>query len=48
MSTVQPTRKEGPAALSRDDGEALRQREAEPGSPVLSVYLVPIITTLRC
>jgi peptide chain release factor subunit 1 len=39
MSSVQPTRKEGSAALSRDDVEALRQREAKPGSPVLSVYL---------
>jgi len=39
MSTVQPTRKEVTAALSRTDLEALMQREAKPGSPVLSVYL---------
>jgi peptide chain release factor subunit 1 len=39
MSSVQPTRKEGSASLSRNEVEALRQREAKPGSPVLSVYL---------
>ena len=39
MSRVQPTRKQGSAALSRDELEALSQREAKPGSPVLSVYL---------
>src|SRR6267142_5546522 len=39
MSSVQPTRREGSVALSRNDLEALRRREAKPGSPVLSVYL---------
>jgi hypothetical protein len=39
MSTAQPTRSEETAALSRKVLEALIQREAKPGSPVLSVYL---------
>ena len=35
MSAIQPTRNEGSAALSRNDLEVLRQRQAKPGSPVL-------------
>ena len=39
MSAIQSRRKAGSASLSRNDLETLRQREAKPGSPVLSVYL---------
>ena len=38
-SGVQPTRREGSAALSKGELEALSQREAKLGSPVLGVYL---------
>jgi peptide chain release factor subunit 1 len=39
MSTVQPVREDGSAALSRAKVESLMQWKAKPGSPVLSVYL---------
>jgi peptide subunit release factor 1 (eRF1) len=39
MSTAQPVREDGSPALSKNDLESLIQREAKPGSPVLSIYL---------
>jgi peptide chain release factor subunit 1 len=39
MSTAQPGREERSASLSKVDLESLMQREATPGSPVLSVFL---------